>query len=122
MIKERNIATSVILTIVTLGIYGIYWFIKLTDESKEAAGDTNLASGGVAFLLTIVTCGIYGIYWAYKMGELNKIAREKRGLSAKDNSVLYLILEIFGLAIVNYILIQSELNSFAKEETGNGAM
>ena len=122
MIKERNVATCVILSIVTIGIYGIYWFVKATDESKEVAGDTQLASGGMAVLLTIITCGIYGIYWAYKMGELNKIAREKYGMPAKDNSVLFLILEIIGLGLINLILIQSDLNEFAKQGTENGAM
>ncbi|MCR5297346.1 MAG: DUF4234 domain-containing protein, partial [Clostridiales bacterium] len=32
--KNRNIVVCIILSIVTLGIYGIYWFIKMTDESN----------------------------------------------------------------------------------------
>ena len=53
----------------TCGIYGIYWFIVLTDDARLASGDQQAPSGGIAFLLTLVTCGIYGIYWAYKMGK-----------------------------------------------------
>ena len=112
--QERNIATSVILTIVTCGIYGIYWFITLTDETKAAANDTQLASGGVAFLLTLVTCGIYSIYWAYKMGELLANAQSQRGMMVKQNAVLYLVLQVLGLGIINYILIQSDLNAIAQ--------
>ena len=33
--EKRNIAVSIILTIVTCGIYGIYWFIMLTDETNK---------------------------------------------------------------------------------------
>lgn len=113
MINNRSIATCIILSIVTCGIYGIYWFIVLTDDAKKAADDNNLASGGVAFLLTLVTCGIYGIYWAYKMGELLKIAQAKRNLIVKDNSVLYLVLELFGFGIIAYALIQNDLNEIA---------
>ena len=69
MIQKRNIAMYIILSIVTCGIFGIYWFICLTDDSKLAANDNESASGPVAFLLTIVTCGIYGWYWAYKLGD-----------------------------------------------------
>ncbi len=116
MIQKRDIAVSIILSIVTCGIYGIYWFIVMTDDVKLAAGDNQLASGGMAFILTIVTCGIYGIYWAYKMGELMTIAQQKRNLPVKDNAIIYLILEIFGLAIVNYILIQNDLNTIAMTE------
>ena len=68
-INKRNLAVSIILTIVTCGIYGIYWFIVMTDDTKNVSGDINGASGGVAFLLTLVTCNIYGYYWAYKQGE-----------------------------------------------------
>ena len=57
MIQKRNIAMYIILSIVTCGIFGIYWFICLTDDSKLAANDNESASGPVAFLLTIVTCG-----------------------------------------------------------------
>ena len=37
--KERSIATSIVLSIVTCGIYGIYWLIVLNDEVKAAAKD-----------------------------------------------------------------------------------
>lgn len=40
-------------------------------------------------------------------------AGKKHGIAIADNSVLYLILSIFGLGIVNYCLIQNDLNKFA---------
>ena len=113
--KKRDIVVSIILSLVTCGIYSIIWFVSLTDDAKLAAEDNQLASGGVAFLLTLVTCGIYGIYWAYKMGELVKIAQEKRGMPVKDNSVLYIILELFGFGIVVMALVQNDLNQMATE-------
>lgn len=113
--NKRDIAVSIILTIITCGIYGIYWFICLTDEVKTAAEDKNFQSGGLAFILTLVTCGIYGIYWAYKMGELLKAAQKKHNIPEKDDAILYLLLQLFGLSIVNYALIQSELNTMIKD-------
>ena len=41
-------------------------------------------------------------------------AKDKAGLRGNDNAVLYLILSIFGLDIVNYCLMQSDLNDIAK--------
>lgn len=119
MIKNRNIVLCVILSIITCGIYGIYWFIVMTNDVKTAAEDTKIASGGMAFFLTLITCGIYGIYWAYKMGELTKIAQEKRGADANtsDRAILYLILEIIGLSIVVFILVQNDLNKLADNQT-----
>lgn len=107
MVQNRNIAVCIILTIITCGIYGIVWFIQMTDDAATASGDNSM-SGGMTFLLCILTCGIYRIYWAYKMGKLLNQAK-----GGNDNSTLYLLLEIFGLSIINYCLIQSELNSLA---------
>ncbi len=68
-------------------------------------------------LLTIVTCGIYGlysIYWAYQMGKKIAMAEQKRNLVVQDNSILYLILSLFGFGIVVYIIAQSDLNKLAE--------
>ena len=111
-IKERNIAVCVILTIVTCGIYGIVWFVLMTDDMRYASGDQTL-SGGMAFLLTLITCGIYGIYWAYKMGKASAMAKANRGMPADDNAVLYLVLQLLGFGIINYCLIQNDLNKMS---------
>ena len=67
--KKRSIAGCIILTFVTLGIYGIYWFVKLTNETNRLAPEEATLSGGLAFLATVCTLGIYGLYWAYKLGQ-----------------------------------------------------
>lgn len=111
MVKEKNIALCVILSLVTCGIYGIYWFVTLTDDTNTISGEEG-TSGIVAFLLTLVTCGIYGLYWAYKCGEKIDNAHQNRGEAASNGGVLYLILYIFG-GIIAYALIQNEVNKFA---------
>lgn len=35
---HRSIGLSIVLTIITCGIYGIYWFITLTNDSNVASG------------------------------------------------------------------------------------
>lgn len=114
MIKERNIVTCILLSIVTCGIYGIYWFITLTDDVSRANEDPNF-TGVKSFLLSIVTCGIYGFYWNYKIGKELFEANQKKGITANDNSTIYLILGIFGLSIVTYCMAQNELNAIAKK-------
>lgn len=113
MIQQRNIAVCIILTIVTCGIYGIYWFVCLSDDTNLVAGDTYGTSGGMALLLTIVTCGIYSIYWAYKQGEKIDRVKTYRGLPAGSNAILYLVLTLFGFSIVAWALMQNELNNLA---------
>ena len=117
MITRKNIVTNIILTIVTCGIYGIIWFINITDDTRIVSGDNRL-SGGKAFLYTLITCGIYGYYWAYLMGKALVQAKSKYGLMADDNSILYIVLQLFGLGIVNYCLIQNDLNLISDKMSG----
>ena len=112
MVAKRDIVTCILLSIFTCGIYAIIWFISLTDDVRVVSGDERL-SGGKCFLLTLITCGIYSIYWAYLMGKAMMQAKADNKLPAEDNSVLYLLLQIFGLGIVNYCLIQNDLNAIA---------
>lgn len=105
-IKERSIVTAILLSIITCGIYSIYWFVCLTNEMNKASGRENDTTGGMAFLFTLVTCGIYSYFWAYKMGEKrDMIANEKA-----SSNILYLVLSLFGLGIVVYGLLQDTLN------------
>ncbi|MBR4909860.1 MAG: DUF4234 domain-containing protein [Clostridia bacterium] len=111
---QRNLAVAIILSIVTCGIYGIYWMIKMVDELNEASGDSNAASGVTVFLLSLVTCGIYTLIWLYMAGGRINTAKAKRGMPTDPNTgIIYLVLAIFGLSIVSYALLQIELNKIA---------
>lgn len=105
-IKKRSIVLSIILSLVTCGIYNIYWFIVLTNEINQASGRTNDTRGGLCYILNLVTCGIYGFYWAYKMGEKRDIIANENGSS----NIIYLILFFLGLGIVINCLLQDTLN------------
>lgn len=107
--KNRNIAVAIILSIITLGLYDIYWFICLTNDSNEMSDTDKTASGGVAFILSFITFGIYWFYWCYKLGK-----------KVGDSAVLYLLLNFIGLGWVDYILAQSKINNYVlKNEQAN---
>ena len=69
-------------------------------------------SGGMALVFSLITCGIYSISWAYKMGEKLDMARAQRGVPTGSLAIVYLVLSLFGLSIVTFALIQSELNKY----------
>ena len=105
-IQPRNIALCIILSIITFGIYGIYWMIKINDEVNTLAGEPYATTGGMVFLFSLITCGIYGLYWQFKMGErCDKI----RGVNG-SSTVLYLILGILGFSIISMCLMQDTVN------------
>ncbi len=111
-IRRRSIGLCILLSIVTCGIYGLYWFICLTDESNAVAGEPG-TSGPVALLLSIVTCGIYFFYWGYKLGEKLDKARAYNNVPSGSLGIVFLLLNIFGLGIITYALAQNEINKYA---------
>lgn len=105
-IKERNVVVSAILYFITFGIYGLYWMVKLNDESLKISKENGL-SGIVVILLNIITLGIYGWIWAYKMGGcMDKIKGDTKGKS----DILYLVIAIVGWNFINMILMQDTIN------------
>ncbi len=113
MIKRRDIAVAIILSIVTCGIYGLYWFVCLNDDLNELT-DREGTSGGVALILSLITCGIYSIYWMYKAGEKVDELKSRRGQTSQYSGIVYIVLSLLGFGIVSYALIQDELNKHAQ--------
>lgn len=109
MVENRNIAVYIILSIVTCGIFGLFWMITLNDDTLKAVRE-NGTSGGVVLLLSIITCGIYSIYWMYVIGtRIDKIKNNPNG----STGWIYLLLSVFGFSIIAYAIAQDELNKFA---------
>ncbi len=112
-IPFRSIAVSIILSIVTCGIYSFVWLVKLVDNLNTAVDDQNDTNGIAVFLLGLVTCGIYTLYWLYKAGQKVGEVRRRRGLVPENEGIIYLILSLFGFHIIAYAMIQNELNQVA---------
>lgn len=105
-IQPRDLVKTIILTIITCGIYGIFWYVNLTNELNMLCKEDGDKSGGTCFLLTLVTCSIYGFIWAYKYGN-----KKDKITGKNDNSgLIYLLLTFFGLGIVAYALLQDAVN------------
>ena len=112
MVQRRDIVVCIILSIVTCGIYGLYWMSTLTDDMNQLTGDYS-TSGVTAVVFTIITCGIYGLYWMYKQGEKLDNVKAQRGYPTSNSALLFLVLAIFRLGIVSYAIMQNEINNFA---------
>lgn len=116
MVPYREIVTCIILSLITCGIYSLYWFYNVAKDLNTVKSDGNEMSPGAVVLLSLITCGIYGIIWAYKSGEKIDELSSMRGVQSSNTGILYAVLFAFGLAIVDYCLIQNFLNNnFARK-------
>ena len=98
MIKERSLATTILLSIVTCGIYAIYfWYTYGEDMNKLCAGDgEDTANYIIVILLGMVTFGIYTFYWQYKMGNRLQKNAPRYGLNFIENGTTILMWALFG--------------------------
>ena len=113
-VPNRSIGLYIVLTLITCGIFGLYWFVCIVNDLNTASDQPNDTSGITVLLLDIVTCGIYGIYWIYKAGEKVSVIKRKIGEPDSGNSsILYLVLQLLQLGLINYCLIQNEINKVA---------
>ena len=113
MIQKRNTALYVILSIITCGIFGLYWFCTLNNDTNKVSGHPEATGGVAALLLTIITCGIYSLFWMYNMGMRIDEEKMRRGMPCGNTGTLYLILALVGFGWVSEILLQGELNKLA---------
>jgi hypothetical protein len=106
-IKPRNIVTAIILSLVTCGIYAIYWAIMLAREAVSVKDEND---GAMLEIVLMIFLPLVGFYLAEK--KLSEGCQAK-GIEHKDNSIMYLIFGLVGLGIVNYCMMQNDLNKIA---------
>ncbi len=105
-ITKREIVTCVILSIITCGIYAIYWEVKL---AKELVSVKDPNDDGVIEVILMIFLPFLGCYLAEKKFYEGCKANN---LEFSDNSVVYLILGIFvGIGwLINLCLMQNDIN------------
>ena len=89
----------------------LYWYVCVTNEA-DAVTEEYGPGGGMSLLFTVLTCGIYGIYWGWKTGDKLDASRARNGVVAGSFSILFLLINLFGLTIVTLAIIQNELNRY----------
>lgn len=105
-----EIAAGLILSIVTCGLYNIYW-----NYRQMLALNALLGREEYDFvkwlLLSIITCGLYHVYYEYKMGSDLFAWLKENGREVSNNLPLIgLLLSIFGLTVIADAVYQHEIN------------
>jgi hypothetical protein len=108
--EKRDPMMVVLYTLLTCGIYGIFWWYQTITEIKNALGREDI-NPAMELVLAVVTCGLYGIYLYYKYPMLMLEMQDRAGRPRNDITMMSLLLAIFGLAIISIPIMQSELNN-----------
>ena len=108
----RSIALGIIFSLLTCGIYSLYWQYKQMVTLNGWLERTDYRFG-LWLLLCIITCGIFALYYEYKMAVgINEI-QANNGLPVNNGlAVICVLLAIFGIGIASLAIQQWEINKF----------
>ncbi len=99
-IQKRDPLVVVILSLVTLGIYGLYWVYKTKEELNS------LGAKVPSFILAFIPIVNIYFFWKYCEAFTTYVKKD-------ESPILYFLLWIIIYPVAQYI-IQSELNKLAK--------
>lgn len=99
-VKYRNVVLVVILTVITFGIYGIYWTVKTKEEINNLGAEIP-----TAWLMIVPIASLYFSY-KYAEGFANKVTKDK-------NAIMWFLLYFF-VSPLAMILVQINLNKLAR--------
>lgn len=126
-IKERSFASYIFFSAITLGIYHIVFWHKLSKDANvlcEGDGKKTMKYGFV-FLLNIVTVGIFGLVWRAKLTKRFQTNAPRYGLkfgeSAANVTVLNVLFPVIGLIATSLVTFRN-FNKLAKEYNDYNAL
>lgn len=107
MIKQRKIAKYVLLQIVTLGIYGLFFWSDWTEDLNKMCEDDDNESANyiLVFILDIFSLGLYSFIWNYGQSERMYRIAPQYGISLKHGGSYILLLRtiLFFLPVVGSV-------------------
>jgi hypothetical protein len=109
-VENRNIATAIILSLITCGIYGIYWLYTIVRDVDIITGNEDETT--IQFILCAFV-PFYSLYWLYTRDKRLADAGARYGVAVSDNAILFLILALCELDIISWALLQNDINNFA---------
>ena len=106
---RRNVGSCIILTIMTCGIFGIIWLVKICKDLGRLHGDENPVGSEVLLYLLVP---FYSVYWGYDKGKQMFEDSQKRGGNLTDRKYIYLFMNLMFMQLFTLGFIQTQLNMY----------
>lgn len=130
MLKTKKIGLYIFLNIITLGIYGLFFWSKWTKDVNTLCDgdDKDSAHYLLVFLLDIFSLGIYTLVWNYQMGERLYQKAADYGVELKHGGMFIMIFRfiplvssILKISYANKLIAGYNANLAASTETSEVA-
>lgn len=115
--EVRNPITVLILSMLTCGVYAIYWLYMVVQDINRGLGreEFNFIK---ELALTFLTCGIWGIYFQWRLSEATVEVERAWGVQpTMDPPILFLM----GVVGMGPFFMQTALNNAWENGTAGGS-
>ncbi len=95
-IEPRSPAVVLLASILTCGLYQVYWYYRMYEELEALTGSTPTGNTYLLdLLLVVITCTLYGVWVDYKLSMQLVEAMRERGLQPpQDNPTMVVLLDV----------------------------
>ncbi|MBQ9802165.1 MAG: DUF4234 domain-containing protein [Clostridia bacterium] len=108
MLTKRNVAAVVIFSLITFGIYAVWW-TYVTCEALQQQGRKTSIPPILTTLLMFFYSSAGGALLGYDADDNINAIKRMHGMREEDNKVLWLILGLL-IPVVTIALVQHEIN------------
>lgn len=109
---ESNIAIDILLTVLTCGLYGLFWQARIF-KTVNSFLDQEKHKFWTWLLLCLLTCGLYNIYAQYELARSINGIQASRNMKVNENLVLLDILfSIIAFHFLSNAFNQAEINAW----------
>ena len=106
--KKFNWVTTLILSLVTCGIYALYMFYVMADNSNKMAEKSGVQQIGqfiLAVILGMITCGIYTLVWMYKFFKQQVEIAKANGVTVQPVEEPIILLVLCCVPVYSYYML-----------------
>ncbi len=109
-----EIALGIVLSLLTCGIYNVYWNSQQFKAMNLLLGREEYRVG-LWLLLSLLTCGLFHIYYEYKMGSDLATYMISKGVPVSPNlGLIGLAFSCLGLTVIADAVYQNELHKLVE--------
>ena len=114
--NERSIWPVLILSVITLGIYPIWYYHKIVQDVNLICEEDGKRSPGVLvwLVLTLLTCGIYNMLWWCNMHDRLRATAKTKGVTIEQTTSGLMLLFIgayFVMGILTWVALHKFLST-----------
>lgn len=109
MLEKRGVATVVVFSILTCGIYAAWW-TYVTCQALQQQGKKTSIPVILTTLMMLFYSSVGGLLLGMDADDNINAIKEMHGMPKADNKILWMLLGFF-IPVVTIALVQSEINS-----------